>query len=246
VILVAALCATFAVVLLVDRRGVQRTHHRLKRLRPNRPAAPYPGRDGRRHRRFSVGLATLAAGWLMSDWLGILGLGVAAVGGLALEAWLGRLEPRAVRRRREQLDADASVAAEILAACLASGSAPDRAAEAVAVAVGGPVGDELRSVVGYLRLGGDIATSWRQLERVPALAAVGRSVARAAESGAPVAAAVATVADEHRRQRRWHAQLRASRVGVRAAAPLGLCFLPAFILIGIIPVIVGIGRTLLT
>ncbi|MPZ96075.1 MAG: type II secretion system protein, partial [Propionibacteriales bacterium] len=28
-------------------------------------------------------------------------------------------------------------------------------------------------------------------------------------------------------------------VGVRAAAPLGLCFLPAFVLIGIVPAIAG-------
>lgn len=243
-ILVSALCAALAVALLVDRRETQRALGRLERLRRDRPAARDPSSDGRRRRRFAVGLATLASGWLAIDWLGILGLGLAAVGGFVLETWLGRLEPRATRQRREQLDADAPVAAEILAACLATGSAPDRAAEAVAVAVGGPVGEELRSVVAHLRLGGDPASSWRQLERVRSLAPVGRSIARAAESGAPVAAAVAAVADEHRRQRRWRAQLRAHRVGVRAAAPLGLCFLPAFILIGIVPVVVGIGRTL--
>jgi Flp pilus assembly protein TadB len=244
-IVASALSAALAVALLVDRRGMQRTRDRLDRLRRNRPAVRDRASDERRRRRFAVGLATLAAGWLVSDWLGILGVCLAAVGGFVLEAWLSRLEPRATRRRREQLEADAPLAAEILAACLATGSAPDRAAEAVAVAVGGPVGEELRSVVAHLRLGGDPISSWRQLERVRSLAPVGRSIARAAESGAPVAAAVAVVADEHRRQRRWRAQLRAHRVSVRAAAPLGLCFLPAFILIGIVPVVVGIGRTLM-
>jgi len=30
------------------------------------------------------------------------------------------------------------------------------------------------------------------------------------------------------------------RVGVRAAVPLGLCLLPAFLLIGIVPVVAGL------
>ncbi len=33
---------------------------------------------------------------------------------------------------------------------------------------------------------------------------------------------------------------RARRVGVRAAVPLGLCLLPAFLLIGIVPVVAGL------
>ena len=32
----------------------------------------------------------------------------------------------------------------------------------------------------------------------------------------------------------------ARRVGVRAAVPLGLCLLPAFLLIGIVPVVAGL------
>jgi hypothetical protein len=34
-------------------------------------------------------------------------------------------------------------------------------------------------------------------------------------------------------------QKRARTVGVRAAGPLGLCFLPAFMLVGIVPTVVG-------
>ncbi len=242
--LIAATCAALVAALLLDRRAGTGARERLQRLRLHRPLLDTRP-DARRRRRWAVTVAVVAAGWLFSDWLGPLGWGIAAAGGMALDAWLERLEPRAVRRRREQLDADAPLGAEILAACLLTGSAPDRASEAVAAAVGGPVAEELRSVVGHLRLGGDPAMSWRQLERVPSLAALGRSIARAVESGAPVAQAVAALADEQRRRRRWEAQLRANKVGVRAAAPLGLCFLPAFVLIGIVPVVVGIGRSLL-
>lgn len=242
----AAVCAALAVGLVLDRRGTSRAQARLERLRLHSPVSSGLMRGGRRQRRVAVVVAALAAAWLLVDSIGILGLGVAGVGGFAVDVWLDRLEPRAVRRRREQLDADAPLGAEILAACLLTGSAPERAAQAVAAALGGPVGEELRLVVAHLRLGEDPATSWLQLQRVPSMAALGRAIARAAESGAPVAQAVAAVADEQRRHRRWRGQLRAQRVGVRAAAPLGLCFLPAFILIGIVPVIIGIGRTLLT
>lgn len=34
------------------------------------------------------------------------------------------------------------------------------------------------------------------------------------------------------------------RVGVLAVAPLGLCFLPAFVLLGIVPVVVGLAGPL--
>lgn len=243
--LLAALSAALAVALLLDRRGSSPARERLRRIRRTAVAHVDVGADERRRRRWAVAVASLAIGWLIVDWWGLLGLVAAVVGGVALDAWLQRLEPRALRRRREQLETDAPLGAEILAACLATGSAPDRAAEAVASAIGGPVGEELRAVVAHLRLGGDPASSWRQLETVAPLAPLGRAVARAVDSGAPVAQAVSSVADEQRRHRRWQAQLRAHRVGVQAAAPLGLCFLPAFVLIGIVPVVIGIGRTLL-
>ncbi|MCW2792983.1 MAG: type secretion system protein, partial [Nocardioides sp.] len=37
---------------------------------------------------------------------------------------------------------------------------------------------------------------------------------------------------------------RARAVGVKAALPLGLCLLPAFVLIGIVPLVAGLLTTL--
>jgi hypothetical protein len=34
-------------------------------------------------------------------------------------------------------------------------------------------------------------------------------------------------------------------VGVKAVAPLGLCFLPAFVLLGIIPVVAGLASAII-
>jgi pilus assembly protein TadC len=55
----------------------------------------------------------------------------------------------------------------------------------------------------------------------------------------PVAEIVRGVADELRRERGARLRERSQRVGVRTAAPLGLCFLPAFFLIGIVPTVVA-------
>jgi pilus assembly protein TadC len=64
-------------------------------------------------------------------------------------------------------------------------------------------------------------------------------MARSLDTGAPAAEALTRLADDLRRERRTLADQAARSVGVRAAAPLGLCFLPAFVLVGIVPSIVS-------
>jgi Flp pilus assembly protein TadB len=191
--------------------------------------------------RLAAGLAALAVAVVLDGAVGV----VAGVGaGLVLDRWLPGLEPRSVRVRRERITADIPVAADLLAACLLAGSPPVDAVDAVSDAVGGPLGDELRRVVALLRLGGDPVRSWLALESEPALAGMGRSFARAAEGGTTLADAVVRVADEQRAARRYAASAAARRVGVWATAPLGLCFLPAFILVGVVPVVAGLAGSL--
>ena len=77
------------------------------------------------------------------------------------------------------------------------------------------------------------------------LAPAARALARASDGGAPVAAAVSRLAAEVRAEGRSAAEQTARRVGVLAVAPLGLCFLPAFVLLGVVPVVVGLAGPLL-
>lgn len=77
------------------------------------------------------------------------------------------------------------------------------------------------------------------------LAPAARALSRAADGGAPVAAAVARLAAEARLDARARGEQAARRVGVVAVAPLGLCFLPAFVLLGVVPVVVGLAAPLL-
>jgi len=192
-------------------------------------------------RRAAAGSAGLAVAVAMGSWTGVAaGLVVAVL----LARFLSRLEPRAARLRREQIDRDRVLAADLMAACLTAGAAPVDAAAAVVDALGGPVGHELSSVIRAVRLGADPATTWLRLCREPGLAPLGRACARAVETGAPLAETVALLADDQRSARRSAAAEAAHRAGVAATAPLGLCFLPAFLLLGVVPVLLGMARSL--
>jgi Flp pilus assembly protein TadB len=157
----------------------------------------------------------------------------------------GRLEPPAVRRRRQQLAAAVPHAVDLLAACLAVGLSPAAALELITAAVDPPLADELAAVTARLRMGVDPATVWRALAGHPQLGGLGRAVSRAVDSGASVADAMLRLADDLRRRDRADVESRARSVGVKAALPLGLCLLPAFVLVGVVPLVAGSVSVLL-
>jgi hypothetical protein len=81
---------------------------------------------------------------------------------------------------------------------------------------------------------------WGALAADPGLAPLGRTLARAHRTGSPIVAAVERLADELARSGRADVEDRARAVGVRAAVPLGLCLLPSFLLLGIVPLAVSL------
>lgn len=159
----------------------------------------------------------------------------------AVVAWVvtGRMEAPAVRRRRAALARSLPHVVDLLAACLAVGLAPSAAVRQVVRAVGGPVGDELEHVLARLDFGVDPVTAWRDLGRHPQLGVLGRTLARSVESGASVAEAMNRLAEDLRRDGRARVEATARTVGVHAAVPLGVCLLPAFVLVGVVPLVVG-------
>ncbi|MEN3610981.1 type II secretion system F family protein [Plantactinospora sp. ZYX-F-223] len=187
--------------------------------------------------RLAAGLAGLAAGVLLGDWLGVL-LGVATAVGL--DRLLHRLEPAAVRRRRLRESADLPLAADLLAAALRAGAPIDRAVCAVAEALAGPLGERLIEVGRTLRLGGTPEEAWARLGPVPGAERLTSAAVRSSASGAALAGALTRLADDLRADRVTGAEAAARRAGVLIVLPLGLCFLPAFILAGLVPVIVAV------
>ena len=158
---------------------------------------------------------------------------------------LVRMESRAQRRRREALQRQAPMAADLMAACLSAGATPLDSTRAVADALGDPIAAPLRRLTGALDLGADPVSAWASLAREPALGPIARAAARSAETGAPLAALLAAVADDQRDEARSRAEAMARSAGVRSVAPLAACFLPAFLLIGVVPVVASLALPLL-
>lgn len=239
----AAVLVALSVFVLCRRHDDGRLAEALPRARPLERPARWPPAAG------ACLLAGLGVAALVAGPLGIaLGLAVAAAG----PGLLGRLEPRHSRHQREQLSADLPLLLELLAACLAGGAALPSAARAVAGAVPGPAGARLDDVCSALAVGIAPAQAWGRLAGDTAtgrnedpLAAAARALGRAAEGGAPVAAAVSRLAAESRADARGRGEQAARRVGVLVVAPLGLCFLPAFVLLGVVPTVAGLAGPLL-
>ena len=224
----AVLLGLAAMVLLSPARA------RLPTTRePDRRSAVVP--------RAACTLAGLAAWAFVGGPLG-LGLGVAAA--VAGPRLLARLDD--TESETAELTAVLPLALDLLAACLAGGAPPEAAISAVALAFPGPCGSRLHRVAAALRLGSTPAEAWAALgtDRDPAGAAA-RALARAADGGSPVADAVQRVASDARRRQEAAAHQRAARAGVLAVLPLGACFLPAFVLLGVVPAVVGLAGPLL-
>ncbi|MET8142006.1 type II secretion system F family protein [Sphaerisporangium sp. NPDC005288] len=167
---------------------------------------------------------------------------VCGVGAGVLTLVIGhRAEPREARRRRARITADLPFAVDLMVACLRAGRPVSAAVQTAANAIGGPLGERLAWVNGQLRLGARPEDAWSALEKDRPLAAMARGMVRAALSGAPVADVLSRLADDARQDARAASSAAARRVGVQAVAPLGLCFLPAFVLVGVIPVVAGLA-----
>ncbi|MFI5835087.1 type II secretion system F family protein [Micromonospora sp. NPDC051300] len=232
---VAAVCLGGAASLLVVAGPVARPAGRLRRLaaapRPARPSW-WPDRI-----RLGAGLAGLAVAVVVGGWVGLF---AGPLAGVAADRLLRRIEPRDARERRLREAADLPLAADLLAAALRAGAPVDRSALAVAEALGGPLADRLGRVGRTLHLGGTPTEAWAHLRPVTGAGSLVGAAIRSSNSGAALAGALTRLADDLRAERSTAAEASARRAGVLIVLPLGLCFLPAFILAGLVPVIVAV------
>ncbi|MDT5336455.1 MAG: hypothetical protein QOD90_1960 [Mycobacterium sp.] len=136
---------------------------------------------------------------------------------------------------------------DVFAACLSSGMAVAGAARATAPCSPRSLADVLGRAADLLALGADPVTAW------PSTGATGdahveglcRLARRSASSGTALAQAVSELADQSRLDAADSARAAAERASVLIAGPLGVCYLPAFVCLGIIPVVVGLAGDVL-
>lgn len=203
------------------------------RARPRRARLPDP--PGRVRRWFEAALVGLAAGTLLGG--GGIGLLMGAGVGIGTERLLRRTPaatggPGAVRE-------DLPVACDLLAVCLGAGTPTAAAVAAVGTAVPGALGNWLTEVGARYRLGASPRAAWA--DAPPGTDGLGRVLIRAGESGSTVVPALHRLAADVSAARREAVEASVRRAGVWILAPLGLCFLPAFLCLGVLPLVLGIA-----
>lgn len=130
---------------------------------------------------------------------------------------------------------------ELLAVCLEAGMPVASALSATAAPLAGTTGTLLRRVAGLLELGADPDDAWQVAADAPALATFARAAGRSAGTGAALAQVARVEGARIRAELVDTAQERAQRAAVLITGPLGLCYLPAFLVLGIAPVVVGLA-----
>ena len=129
---------------------------------------------------------------------------------------------------------------ELVASMLDAGAGIGRALELIAKCASPPIRQSLRPVVAALAIGADWETAWRTpTEHAPQVVRLKNALAFAALTGAPSASILYAQAARERREQFRAAEKRAAALGVKLVVPLGLCSLPAFICLGIVPVLIA-------
>lgn len=136
---------------------------------------------------------------------------------------------------------DTAMMLELVAAMLDAGSGIGRSLELVAAAASPEYSRSLRPVVGAMAIGADWDTAWRSTEAgSPEILALRDALGFAALTGAPSSAILYAQAARMRRERFRSAEKRAASLSVKLVIPLGLCSLPAFICLGVVPVLLAL------
>jgi pilus assembly protein TadC len=162
----------------------------------------------------------------------------------------GLVDAESPRRSVPRLVSDPLAAAssfDVLAACLRSGMPVSTAASATAPSAPEPLARVFNRAADLLALGAEPATAWTNPDGRPDAHADAllRLARRSASSGAALAQGIADLADQSRREAVDAAMAAAERASVLIAGPLGLCYLPAFVCLGIVPVVAGLAGDVL-
>ncbi len=184
----------------------------------------------------------------------LLALALLAAAGPSVVRARAGLSCRADRPRRATARAADPLAVasslDVFAVCLAGGMAVPTAAAATAASAPPRLACLLRRAADLLRLGADPAAAWSAPPDLSGALdnhtqALLRLARRSASSGAALADGVAELAAQSRHDAAHAAEATAERAAVLIASPLGLCFLPAFVCLGIVPVVVGLAGDVL-
>lgn len=196
-----------------------------------------------------VGVLT---GSILGVLTGMLGLGLAFAGRRWTAALVHRAEVESVRTANAESEAekpassadaapvDTALVLELLAAQLRAGLAPLAALGTLAEALNSRA---LHTVCQRLQMGSGWGNAWSG-SAAGTFGELRDALAPAYTGGAPSTALLLSLADAHRLSERRAAERAAGRLSVALVVPLGLCSLPAFICLGIVPILISLLPTL--
>lgn len=181
----------------------------------------------------------LLAGQSIIAAIGGCGVGAAAIAALR---WS---EAITEHRRNQRLSAQLPICLELLVATLAAGLPLRAGIRHIAGLVPEPSAGLLNGVLNHIDLGRSDAQGWEQLEHNPVWGPVARDLSRCASSGAGLSEILTVHASEARARTRAKKEQIARTAGVKSVLPLVCCFLPAFILIGVVPIVASTLQSVL-
>lgn len=196
-----------------------------------------------------VGVLT---GSVLGALTGLLGLGLAFAGRRWTAALVHRAEVESIRTANAGSEAekpaspadaapvDTALVLELLAAQLRAGLAPLAALGTLAEALNSR---PLHAVCQRLQMGSNWGSAWSG-SAAGIFGELRDALAPAYTGGAPSTALLLSLADAHRLSERRAAERAAGKLSVALVVPLGLCSLPAFICLGIVPILISLLPTL--
>lgn len=143
-----------------------------------------------------------------------------------------------------------AAALDLFAVCLRSGLPVESATRIVAGSAPESLAGPMGTAADLLSLGADPDHAWtmavgdRDNESSSGtgyFCSLAMLIRRSSRAGASLTAGVDELAVEIRRRAEDQALEKAERAGVAISGPLGLCFLPAFVCLGIVPVVIGLA-----
>ncbi|MCH8563975.1 type II secretion system F family protein [Nesterenkonia sp. YGD6] len=137
---------------------------------------------------------------------------------------------------------DAATLLDLTAAMLRAGAGIETAVQRLSQDVPGCA--PLARVHRGLSAGRRWQDAWSGVDSQVQLREFGAELAFAHATGAPTVQLLELTAVQARRRRRQAVEEQAARLAVQMVLPLGLCFLPGFILLGVIPVVLGLVEEL--
>ena len=176
---------------------------------------------------------------------GLLGLGLAFAGRRWTAALVHRAEVESTASNGAEQTSnmppvDTALVLELLAAQLRAGLAPLAALGTLAEALNSR---PLHTVCQRLQMGSGWGSAWSG-SAAGTFGELRDALAPAYTGGAPSTALLLSLADAHRLSERRAAERAAGKLSVALVVPLGLCSLPAFICLGIVPILISLLPTL--